>query len=145
MLEQVLDYIHNYFEKRKIWGVFSVVNGTLDGATFLQDGQYYKVKGSVFNDGVWCFGSETNMKDETFMGEVWALAIPPRLVSLADEIEEWLTVNREVVMSPFQSESFAGYSYTKASGGGSGSGNGENGGSWQSVFGSQLNQWRKIS
>lgn len=140
MLEQVLDFIHNYFEYKKICGEFSIENGVLN-VDFLQDGQFYKVVGSVFNDGVWQYGNN-GLHDETFIGEVWALAIPPRLLSLADEIGSWVDANKDVINSPYQSESFGGYSYTKG-GGNAGESDGNIG--WRSIFGSQLNQWRKIS
>lgn len=140
MLEQILDYIHNYFECRKVKGTFSIIDGSLDGSEFLQEGQYFRIVGSVFNNGVW--NTADTLHDETFCGEVWALAIPPRLTRLAGEIDDWVNANKEVLESPYQSESFGGYSYTKGGGGGNGAGNGCG---WQDVFGSQLNQWRKIS
>lgn len=144
MLEQILDYIHNYFEYRKVKGVFSIIGGFIDGCdTFLQDGQYFRVIGSVFNDGVWQYPT-SELMDESFEGEVWALAIPPRLSHLADDIDAWMAKNKDIVESPYQSESFGGYSYTKASGNMSGNG-GNTTASWQEVFGAQLNQWRKLA
>lgn len=142
MLEQLLDYIHNYFVRQKHWGKFSVTDGNLD-CDFLQNGQYYKVVGSVFNDGVHQYPS-TGLIDEDFCGEVWAMAVPPAVIALSDEIDEWLSKYGEVQNSPYQSESFGGYSYTKASGAGN-NGNAEPGATWQSVFRTRLNHWRKIS
>ena len=46
-------------------------------------------------------------------------------------------------MSPFNSESFGGYSYSK-SGGSSSSGNVDLSGTWQGAFADRLNNWRKI-
>lgn len=142
MLNEVLDYIHNYFEKKIVKGVFSILNGQIDnGAHYLQGGQYYRIVGSVFNDGIWQYGEDV-LQDEAFTGEVWCLAIPPRLIKLVKDIEDWNTKNKDVIASPFQSESFGGYSYTKASGS---AGNGNNGAySWRDVFSTQLNHWRKI-
>ena len=140
MLEQVLDFIHNYFEYEIVRGTFSIVNGSLQNSDFLQDGQYFKIVGSVFNDGVW--NTSDGLTDETFDGEVWCMAIPPRLTSIVTDIENWNNANKDVIMSPYQSESFGGYSYSKASG----YSNGNSGPiGWKDVFGSQLNQWRKIS
>ena len=45
----------------------------------------------------------------------------------------------EKSLSPYQSESFGGYSYTKAS-----ASNGDQV-DWKTVFRSRLNRWRKIS
>ena len=141
MLEEIMDFIHNYFDYQRKRGEFTVSSGNLD-CDFLQNGQYFKIVGSIFNDGVWQYPA-TEMKDETFCGEVWLLAVPPRLSSLATDIQAWVSTNAEVLASPYTSESFGGYSYTKASG----SANGENGGaySWRDVFASQLNQWRKLA
>lgn len=72
--------------------------------------------------------------DETFDGAVWAMAIPPALEAIAVEIEEWKAKNADVLASPYQSESFGGYSYTK----------GSDSASWQGVFAKRLNRWRKL-
>lgn len=141
MLETVMDFVHNYFERRKIRGKFTIAQGTLV-CNFLQEGQYFKVIGSVFNDGVHQYPSDS-LHDETFVGEVWAMAVPPTFIALCDEIEAWVAKYGEAVESPYTSESFGGYSYTKASGSGA---NGAilPGTTWQSVFGSKLIHWRKI-
>ena len=77
--------------------------------------------------------------NEKFSGAIWALAIPPAVVDLADEIQKWQEKNGEVASSPFSSESFGGYSYSKAT-------DEETGGAvtWQSAFKRQLSAWRKI-
>lgn len=121
-------------------GTFTIENGHIQELPFLQNGQYFRITGSVFNDGVWKYSSELALQDETFDGTVWAMSVPPAFIALAGEISEWETKNAETVYSPFQSESFGGYSYSKASGG-SGSG----GANWQSVFAARLNKWRKLS
>ena len=72
------------------------------------------------------------------------MAIPKAVLDLNKDIDDWITkycsIDNEA-MSPFNSESFGGYSYSK-SGGGSSSDN--IGASWQNVFASRLNLWRKI-
>lgn len=141
MLEQILDFIHNYFVKEIHRGTFTINSNTLD-VDFLQDGQYFKVVGSVFNDGVYKFGS-SELVDETFEGEVWAMAVPPPVIAISLEIQQWQDKYGTVVNSPYQSESFGGYSYTKAS---INTANGSSGNpDWRSVFGSRLNHWRKIA
>lgn len=142
MLEQVLDYIHNYFEIEINNGYFTISDGKLV-VDFLQDGQYFKIKGSVFNDGVYKYDSELQLVDETFNGEVWALAIPPAIINIAEEVSKWQEDFGSQTSSPYQSESFGGYSYTKASTTGA---NGKpTAVTWQSVFGSRLNAYRRIS
>jgi hypothetical protein len=141
MLEQILDFIHNYFVKEVHRGTFTIESGALV-ADFLQNNQYFKVVGSVFNDGVHQFGTSA-LVDETFEGEVWAMAVPPPVIALSQEIGEWQEKYGAAANSPYQSESFGGYSYTKAS---ATSTNGLSTPSdWRSVFGSRLNHWRKIA
>ena len=140
MLEQILDHIHNYFVKEVFKGEFTISSNAIS-LPFLQTGQYYYIKGSIFNDGVHQYPNK-NLQDEIFTGEIWAMAVPSSLISLSYEINDWVTKYGEIVDNPYSSESFGGYSYTKASGSSSGS-NGSSQ-SWQSVFRSRLNRWRKI-
>lgn len=142
MLEQVLDYIHNYFEVQIIESTFKVESGKIN-IPVLKDGQYFKIKGSVFNDGVHRYDSELSLVDEIFTGEIWALAVPPAVINIAEEIKTWQSTYGEQVNSPFQSESFGGYSYSKASA--SNASGRSVPATWQTVFGSRLNAYRKIS
>lgn len=140
MLEQLLTHLNNWFRVRD--GVNGIHRGTYSieggGATlpFLQYGQYYRIRGSVFNDGLHVYGEE-RLKDEKFNGEIWALAIPSAVISLADEIDAWRAKNPE---TDKVSESFGGYSYTRGSSGLSG---GAVSG-WQGVFASRLNAYRRV-
>lgn len=73
------------------------------------------------------------------------MAIPPAMLSLSEEIDAWQTKHGGVdstAMSPYNSESFGGYSYSKSSGGSAESGGGFGG--WQSAFANRLNPWRKL-
>lgn len=143
MLEQILDFIHNYFVREVYRGKFKISSNTLN-VDFLQEGQYYRIMGSVFNDGVHKYSSDS-LTDEEFVGEVWAMAIPPAIIALADEINTWLEKYGEIMNSPFQSESFGGYSYSKGSGVSSDNDNSANAADWRKVFGSRLNSYRKIN
>lgn len=123
---------------------FTIEDGTLT-LDELQDDQYFRIVGSVFNDGVYQYPA-TELKDETFEGAVWAMAIPAEVIALSTEIDEWKTKYAGVDstnMSPYQSESFGGYSYSKGSGGSSIGGNADN--TWQGVFKSELDNWRKVA
>ena len=142
MIEQICAFIHNYFEREIYTGSFTVENGALD-VDFLLPDQYYRIIGSVFNDGVHQHPS-ADLHDEVFIGEVRAMAVPPAVIALAADIQDWLDKYGDTVQSPFSSESFANYSYSKATGG-AGQGSAGDAITWQSVFGKQLNQWRKIS
>lgn len=140
MLEEVLRYINNRFERRVTRGTFTIENGFLeyDG---LVNGQYYWVEGSVFNDGLHLHPS-ADLADETFDGAIAELVVPNAVVKLACEIEEWCEKNGEVVSSPLASESFGGYSYTRASGGATGNENPA--AAWQLQFGARLRPYRKL-
>lgn len=136
MLQQVLDNLHNYFVASGgvHKGSFVVQSGNIQ-SDFLVDGQYFKVVGSILNDGVYRYPA-TGMASEEFTGEVWALAVPPAVVSLSEEISEWCN---KYPATGFASESFGGYSYTKVT-----SSTSKPIG-WEDVFRSRLNTWRKLS
>ena len=128
--------LRNYFETKKRFGTFTISGGSISPSDFLQDGQYYRIVGSVFNDGVHRHPAH-DLTDETFDGAVWAMNVPPAVVDLATEIEEY---NKSDVgkPSPYISENFGGYGYTKAT-----DANGTPIG-WQKAFASRLNKWRKL-
>ena len=136
MLDEILAEIRNYFIVNVHSGKFEVIGGNLSPLDFLKDGQYFKIHGSIFNDGVYRY-PESGLVDETFSGEIWALAVPPTLIALVADIEDYEKKAKKNV-SPFTSESFGGYSYTKATDG--------NGSplTWKTVFAKKLNRWRKI-
>ena len=139
MLEQVLMNIRRWFpvEGGIHSGTFTIEGGGIT-LPFLLTNQYFRIVGSVFNDGLHQYPA-VDLTDETFTGSVWALAIPKAGIELADEISNWQTKNGEASTSPYQSESFGGYQYSKAT-------DAETGGAvtWQSAFKKQLSAWRKI-
>lgn len=155
MLSQICRYLRNWFQTTILLGRFKIENGAItyeDGKALpLLDNQYFRIVGSVFNDGVYQYPPLTNpepsLKDETFEGAVWAMAVPQDILDLADEIAEWVSKYGgadSTVNSPYSSESFDGYSYSKASGGGSGSTSTPSAGDWRSVYGSRLADWRRL-
>lgn len=141
MLEKVLTYIHNWFETDVLVGDWEI-----DGHTvvlpFLQDGQYYRVVGSVFNDGLHKYPSD-DLTDEAFHGAIWPLAVPLEVVRIAEDIADWQEKNGSIADSPFNSESFGGYSYSKGSKSASGDGL-DLGSGWESAFNARLIPWRKL-
>lgn len=154
MLTELCQYLRNWFELDQISGEVTITDGTITVVsdslifgsktpTFLP-GQYIRIIGSIFNDGVIQYGTD-ELVDETFEGAIWLLGIPRTVIELADEISEWRAKYEAVnshAMSPFNSESFKGYSYSKSTvSGGSGS---ESALGWQNVFGPRLAPWRKI-
>lgn len=143
MLTELCNELKNWWELKRYSGDFTITDGGIDLTdTDIADGQYFRIIGSVFNDGVHQHPA-TELTDEEFDGAVCLLAIPQEILDLADSIDAWRDKYEgvdSVNMSPFTSETLGGYSYTKAAGGSSAGA----GGTWQSVFASSLNRWRKI-
>ena len=146
MLTELCQELRNWFDRDhdKWIGEITISGGNLtaDGEEIeLLEGQHFRIIGSLLNDGVYKYPAELN--DETFDGAVWSMAIPPSVVELADRISQWLEDNAAQINSPYQSESFGGYSYLLKSGSGSGSGSGA-GLNWRNHFADDLNRWRKL-
>ena len=141
MLTEICAELRNYFEvpNGRHFGKFEISGGSIAPLDFLQDGQYFRIVGSVFNDGVHQYPA-SDLTDEVFEGAVWAMAVPPTLIALAAEIKDWNNKYGELVNSPYASESFGGYQYSKAFGAESSGGVVK----WETVFRKQLNRYRKI-
>ena len=125
-------------------GKVQIVDGSImvDGETVeLVPGQYIRILDGILNNGVYKIGTDA-LTDETFDGAVWIMVVPIAVQELASDISAWQNKYAEAATSPYSSESFKGYSYTKSTviGGSDGAG----GVSWQSVFKSRLNAWRKL-
>lgn len=150
MLTELCQELRNWFEKDKYFGTFTIEGGQLADGSMLQDGQYFRIVGSVFNDGVHKYepnnAEREDLHDEVFEGAIWAMAVPPTVIALSEKISAWMGKYGGAdssAMSPFQSESFGGYSYSKGSTGSSSFG-GSSVPTWKSVFADELNRWRKI-
>lgn len=138
-LYELLVYLRNFFPGEK-WQFFgediTAKRLLLPG---LENGDYYLIEGSRRNNGIHVYGN-SDLRNETYSGIVTELCIPTELLILLDEINAWQEKHAEALQSPYQSESFGGYSYTKASESG---GTGESM-SWKAVFAPRLRLWRKI-
>lgn len=148
MLEEVLRYVNNRFDRDAYGnsygvkaGAFDVVDGSLE-LVGVPDGQYFWVEGSVLNDGLHRYPAD-DMEDETFEGRVVLLRVPRAVVELAEDIDYWCYQNAAAIDSPLKSESFGGYSYTVESGGAFG--DGLPAAAWQAHFGARLRPYRKLS
>ncbi len=134
MLDQICGHIHNYFaaaeDVRR--GSYSIESGSIE-LPFVREGQYFRIVGSALNDGVYPYPA-VGLKDEAFTGEIWPMRVPVDVIKLAEEIEGWQSRCGAAAAGPFQSESFGGYSYTKASAAG-----------WQNAFRSRLDRYRKLA
>ena len=145
MLYEICEHLNNFFDTRdgdyidRSAGTFVISSGVISPlSSSLIGGQYIRIVGSRLNDGVWLLPADltiSDLEDETFTGAVFGLAIPKDLVTLDSEITAYVTANPA---SGYVSESFGGWSGTKATG--------SNGAplSWKSVFAARLNRWRKL-
>lgn len=134
MLEKILNYLNNDFRACDL----SLQNYTITGGTISLDGvkdfQYVRIYGSLFNDGVYQYPLY-GLTDETFRGYIIPLAIPKEVLDLAEAIEEYEKKNQPTA---FTSESFGGYSYSKAT-----KANGTAAG-WREVFADELRPYKKM-
>lgn len=148
MLTELCQELKNYFDKQRLYGSFEIRedggvypagNSALWDAPALQEGMYFRISGSWFNDGVHQY-PDTGMKPEVFSGSVWLMAVPQAVLQLDEEIDAWRAKYEDVeseAMSPYTSESYGGYSYSKNA-------PGITAATWQSVFSARLTPWRKI-
>lgn len=144
MLTELCQFLRNWFVLNKYYGTFIIdENGVLRHENgdpcddILKRGQYFRIIGSM-NDGVYQFRDE-GLPEQEFEGAIWAMAVPPTVIALAAEIGAWVSSNQAQLDSPYNSESFGGYTYSKAVSGQYGAG-----ATWQDHFSARLNPWRKL-
>ncbi len=146
MLTEICAEIRNYFsgEEDRHFGTFKIENGVIVPYLVNADCDYIRICGSRKNDGVHK-RSDSDLEDEgEFKGAVWEMYPPKAFLALVAEIEAWQAANGSVTsqaMSPYTSESFGGYSYTKAGAGNSAAGNGSG---WADAYAGRLSIYRKI-
>ena len=127
----------NWFDVSRHIGEFTITDGTLvtSGSQFSPYTDYIRIVGSHKNDGV--VAVNDILQNEEFNGAIWELAIPKAVLELVDKINGWEQKNQSVIDSPYQSESFGEYSYSKSSGT-------DGALSWKSQFKNELLRWKKI-
>lgn len=135
MLYEILKHIRNFFPDvaKQKEAEFEISNNVIRPSFDLLSGQYFLIEGSALNDGIHRAGED--LENEIFRGVITPLKIPKDLLSLATEIEDFESKNKP---SAFSSESFGGYSYTRAT---------NSAGkqvSWQDAYSTRLNAWRKL-
>ena len=138
MLTEICAELRNYFctDADKHLADFEINGGIIAPSDFLKEGQYFRIVGSVFNDGVYKYPA-SGLKDETFRGAVWAMRVPPDVVSLSADVQKFVESDAGKP-SAFTAESFGGYSYSRATN--------PDGSTltWQGAFRSRLNKYRKV-
>lgn len=139
MLTEICAELQNYFCRQDDihFGKFEISGGSIAPLDFLKNGQYFRIVGSTFNDGVYRYPTH-ELSDELFEGSVWAMAVPPSVIALAEEIQVY-EQSEAAKPSAYTSETFGGYSYTKAAS--------QSGApmSWKDVFAAKLRPYRRIS
>ena len=142
MLTELCAELRNYFLRDREadihYGQYTISGGSID-LPFLLNGQYFRIVGSLLNDGVYQYPAD-GLADEVFTGAVWAMAVPPAVIALAAEIDGWNKANADALASPYQSESFGGYTYSKGN-----SSSGTGGYDWKDQFSNRLNKYRRLS
>lgn len=138
MVGEIMNYCDNFFPVpfAGVAGNWEILGGNVEFPN-LKPGQYFLIEGSAFNDGVHRYGDD-NLDDEVFRGVITPLAPPPAFLKLCEEVAEWCEKYAAVSVGPYQSESFAGYTYQMATN--------KNGNpiTWRDVFANRLNVWRKL-
>ena len=144
MIGEICAYIKNYFvyEGDRIFGEFSIENGEIvPPVEFPTD--YYAIFGSRRNNGVHNLADQTDtLVDEgKFHGSIWIMTPPDDFLTKVAEIKSWVTANNSALASPFSSESFGGYSYTK----GKNKSGSDYGITWRDQFGDELkSRWGRM-
>lgn len=147
MLAEICGYLNNYFDVKRYTGLITIASGVLskDGKEIpMEAGQHFALFRRNFSLGVFVYGTD-ELDDKVFEGSVWIMDIPQVFLNLVSEIEAWQAKYGgadSAAMSPYNSESFGGYSYTKGS---SSQSSGGMASTWQSAYGPRLAQYRKVS
>ena len=145
MLNEVCAEIRNYFTYRNdiLIGDYKIEGGIITPLVDFKDNEYIRIIGSRKNDGVHKITEELEDEGE-FHGSIWRMSPPKDFLQLVADIEAWQEKNGTVdsaAMSPFNSESFGGYSYSKSNGN---SNEGAYDNSWKAPFASRLKMYRRI-
>ena len=147
MLTEICAEINNYFsyENDRHIGDFAIIDGLITPSIDIPT-DYIRIAGSHLNDGVHKVSDADLVDEDSFHGAIWIMSVPAAFLDLVADIEAWQEKNGKAdsaAMGPFQSESFGGYSYSKASGGSAASG-GSSVPTWQSTFASRLKIYRRV-
>lgn len=148
-INELCGNLNNWFEvdgvgrSAKTIGTFNISGGSIALDDIVKTGQYYRILGSALNDGAHKYG-ESDLVDETFTGEIRAMWVPKAVFEVIQEMNDWQNKYGDAINSPYTSESFGGYSYSKA---GAGDGSSAQSGALTgvlAVFASKLIKWKKV-
>ena len=88
-LTEICQDLRNWYVLDTYSGSFSISDGNIITDKLIE-GQYFRIMGSIFSDGVHKYPS-TDLPSETFTGALWAIAIPARVIKLAQDVHDWRT------------------------------------------------------
>ena len=150
MLTEICGYLNNFFVETYYFGHVMVEGNIVfcDGSEItIKEGQYFTIVNAKAKSILGTYKQGDELKDRDIKnGAVWLMDIPDNVISLADEIAAWMEKYGgvdSVSNSPYNSESFGGYSYTKSSGGSS-DGSADSTPAWAKVYGARLAHYRRI-
>lgn len=142
IISEICAETKNYFVLQGdiVIGNFEISDGEIVPSVSLLDGQFYRIVGSVFNDGIH-HSSDTLTDEPEFHGAVWLMRVPQDVVDCAERILAWTADHAGDISSPYTSESFGGYSYSRGA-----NSDGTLGANWknQAEFAGVLNKYRRI-
>lgn len=134
--------LNNFFYQKGEKGEFEAIDGCIRVSQKYKTGQFVKLESLDGICGVYSVVSTDGVSitlDESlngiFEGVVYSLNVPKAFTQLHEEIEKFKINNK---VSTFTSESFGGYSYSKAT-----NGNGKPLG-WQDVYADELKYYKRI-
>ena len=150
-MEEIMAYLHNYFYKFKEKGTLKIeFNSITQNGEALRgnyvEGQYVRIVGSVSNDGIYRVVATQSddmpgitldgcLTDETFTGYICSLSVPKQFIRICGDIQAYNTENKQGTMI---SESFGGYSYTKATVNGQLA-------TWKDAYSTDLRPYRRMT
>ena len=108
--------LHNFFTDKShiFYNIYTIPDNILNN-NFIKQGQYFRITGSVFNNGVYCNTPDDlkRLKNETFKGAIWGMDVPADFGSLCEEVERFNVKIAELSgnFRGYSSESWGGYSY----------------------------------
>lgn len=147
MLELCME-CRNFHKPDIMPGDYTISGGSLEPLPDIPDGAWIRIVGSMFNDGCYQYPGN-DLTDEEFRGAIWLMHVPPDFIALLDDINAWEAANgkavadatAEILAGHYNSESFAGYTYTKKTS------IGDVPTVWSDPrlgFSRRLNRWRKV-
>ena len=101
MLQEICDYIHNYFVPAGAsLGTYTISGGMISPTFGAEEGDRFLICGSRRNDGIYTWHAAGIKNDddtaaaglaaETFAGTIRVMSVPPALIALAGEIKQWV-------------------------------------------------------